>query len=642
MNSIKTLLVVALVGACSLPALADKAMTHKKAIERGLAAYSAEHGSLRGGASCEEAETIVCGGTDVDNTLGEFETYYAFTLTAASDVTIDLSAVYDDGDLDLYLVNGDCTAELGESATYDDNEQIVVNCLAAGDYKIRIDNWDVVEMDFTLGLTCTECVVEPDPCEPFLDAVAISCGDVVQGTTLIDCESSISTYSCVSWNEGGPEVAYVLTTTADMEITAAITNLSADLDVFILASADPADCIAYNNATAVTDCVTAGTYYIMVDGYGTAASDFTLTVTCEECGGVVEPCEPFLNATPIACGDVVTGNNGGCEGVISDYGIGYAEIGPEVAYSFELLTAAELTIALSGMSADLDAYLSPAATPTAAIAYGDNSFTTTCLDPGSYYIIVDGYDGAISDFTLTLTCNDCGVVEDPCDDLVCTDIVLVDGHWETLGSNVGAPDVYGTTAGDVCFSLTLAEPTAIEINTYFAGTDFDTDSYYFWNYMPCDDEYDEATNYLGCNDGLYAEDFATHVLFDCDGMLPAGTYYVLISGYESASGNFELHVDVVDCNPAAAVETPVDFALSQNYPNPFNPTTNIEFTVETGMVNLAVYNLAGQQVATLVNGMVESGTHTVTFDASNLTSGVYFYTLSANGQVATHKMVLVR
>ena len=60
------------------------------------------------------------------------------------------------------------------------------------------------------------------------------------------------------------------------------------------------------------------------------------------------------------------------------------------------------------------------------------------------------------------------------------------------------------------------------------------------------------------------------------------------------------------------------------------------------MVNLAVYNLAGQQVATLVDGMVEAGTHTVTFDASNLTSGVYFYTLTANGVSTSQKMVLVR
>ncbi len=85
------------------------------------------------------------------------------------------------------------------------------------------------------------------------------------------------------------------------------------------------------------------------------------------------------------------------------------------------------------------------------------------------------------------------------------------------------------------------------------------------------------------------------------------------------------------------------FELGQNYPNPFNPATTISYSVaKPGEVELTVFNLIGEQVATLVNETQTAGVHTVTFDASNLTSGVYFYTLRAEGQSLTNKMMLMK
>ncbi len=96
--------------------------------------------------------------------------------------------------------------------------------------------------------------------------------------------------------------------------------------------------------------------------------------------------------------------------------------------------------------------------------------------------------------------------------------------------------------------------------------------------------------------------------------------------------------DCVEANELAA-----DFTLGQNYPNPFNPATTIDFTVpEAGLTSLKVYNLNGEVVATLVNGMMERGEQSVTFDASNLSSGVYFYTLETAGLSSTKKMVLAK
>jgi hypothetical protein len=103
-------------------------------------------------------------------------------------------------------------------------------------------------------------------------------------------------------------------------------------------------------------------------------------------------------------------------------------------------------------------------------------------------------------------------------------------------------------------------------------------------------------------------------------------------------------------DPASSTSTKDDgrgtmdeFALSQNYPNPFNPSTQIRFTLQSSDVTrLTVYDVLGREVAVLVNGTLAAGAHSVTFDASNLTSGVYMYKLEAGGMTMTKRMTLVK
>ena len=88
---------------------------------------------------------------------------------------------------------------------------------------------------------------------------------------------------------------------------------------------------------------------------------------------------------------------------------------------------------------------------------------------------------------------------------------------------------------------------------------------------------------------------------------------------------------------------PVQFNLCQNYPNPFNPGTSFEFQVPGyGLVTLSVYDLFGRQVATLVNEVRPPGAYTVRWDASSLSSGVYFYKLAAGDFTQTRKLLLLK
>ncbi|SMO72811.1 CHRD domain-containing protein [Gracilimonas mengyeensis] len=94
--------------------------------------------------------------------------------------------------------------------------------------------------------------------------------------------------------------------------------------------------------------------------------------------------------------------------------------------------------------------------------------------------------------------------------------------------------------------------------------------------------------------------------------------------------------ETIDSNPA-------EFGLEQNYPNPFNPTTEITFSLaEAGQATLTVYNMLGQEVSVITNQRLNAGQHTVNFDASNLSSGIYLYRLTAENQTISKKMTLIK
>ncbi len=88
---------------------------------------------------------------------------------------------------------------------------------------------------------------------------------------------------------------------------------------------------------------------------------------------------------------------------------------------------------------------------------------------------------------------------------------------------------------------------------------------------------------------------------------------------------------------------PTSFSLAQNYPNPFNPSTQISYAVpKSSKITLEIFDVLGKKVATLVNGIVQPGFYTANFNASSMSSGIYFYRLSSPGAIFTKKMMLLK
>jgi hypothetical protein len=161
-------------------------------------------------------------------------------------------------------------------------------------------------------------------------------------------------------------------------------------------------------------------------------------------------------------------------------------------------------------------------------------------------------------------------------------------------------------------------------------------------------------------------EFAGYAMTNAEGSysingLAAGYYYVFVdkpgfnesstvmvnTGYDITGSPLSASADFTVTSTTSVVVDrtvlPTAYVLEQNYPNPFNPTTSIRYSLPTaGNVTLKVFDIVGKEVATLVNGFQQNGQYTVTFNASNLSSGMYFYRLETGSMTQVKKMVLLK
>jgi hypothetical protein len=181
-------------------------------------------------------------------------------------------------------------------------------------------------------------------------------------------------------------------------------------------------------------------------------------------------------------------------------------------------------------------------------------------------------------------------------------------------------------------------------------------------YSPADPASDAATDSMRYSMSTYTK-FDTLLTAGVDGsavQMNAGLYN--LASKDSADVYFGVGIGATSTEAIALMDSaqakmsklvtavekytaviPVQFSLSQNYPNPFNPSTQIQFSVaERSLVTLTVHDVLGRTVETLKNGVLDAGVYTTRFDASRMTSGIYFYTMTAGGHKETKKMAFIR
>jgi len=153
----------------------------------------------------------------------------------------------------------------------------------------------------------------------------------------------------------------------------------------------------------------------------------------------------------------------------------------------------------------------------------------------------------------------------------------------------------------------------------------------------------ESNKWIKVNsiDGNGTTNTQTNYSFD-DKNLKAGKYNYRLKQIDF-NGNFEYH----NLNGEVEVGVPTKYDLSQNYPNPFNPVTKINFELPyDSKVKMIIYDVTGREIKTLVNEVRTAGYHTIVYDASLISSGVYFYRIIANANgkdfISTKKMTIIK
>jgi hypothetical protein len=590
--------------------------------------------------TCSAAQNVACGdslcgaisvGSDVDwyrivVPQGQCQTWI---IKCFADDTPGLWPYGQELNPHLYFYGSNCTTLLAENddnyGTYPEPEgwdsRLGTGCIAAGTYYIKVGHWGATG-PYVLVTQCTACQCAL-PCNQY-----VLCGSPAEvepnntcpsptQQTIIECDTTVYGLICPVtdhdfWKVIVPPLSKMTLTQSD-GVNCATT---------------PTSCIqsrTYNSSCQLWNGPSQNPWVLVNNGFAPwmIYLDVYSTGACTGTYQLSAVCCPMYNAADhiIAIGAThdytatvntcVTDPCGVAE-VVSEVPAfncsgGHYASGPCVIFSFQLQQhAANVMISDVGAAGSDEQLLvftdftNPLGTCVASSDTGAWGPTGEAVGPlslgaGTYYISVSMY------YSLSPTCGDITLH-------VTSDVVLP----VTLLSFEGVPgdnsvNLLWTTASENGLDRFEIERDGTSI-VHVAARNSATGSSYQWT----------------------------------DASAQNGTTYHYALVVVSVSGNREV-LGQVSATPNAAAAVITEYALRQNYPNPFNPITNITVDLlEDGFASLKVYNLMGQEVATLINRKLDQGRHIVSFDASNLPSGVYVCRLGVNGFVAEKKMLLMK
>ena len=231
--------------------------------------------------------------------------------------------------------------------------------------------------------------------------------------------------------------------------------------------------------------------------------------------------------------------------------------------------------------------------------------------------------------------------------------------FTTTGTPTDGDQIHVTVATDPEFLANVnvytvvSSPVGIIGEFYFgtnvsAGTPHPAIGYdsWFWEKIVV---YGDTVSVYAFADGEAPADTATWTYTTDNVAVGAGAPTFIIVGVTDDDSS-AVHIDEVWYNEtptgmSISDDAPIAsrYVLGQNYPNPFNPTTHIRFNIpETANTKLTVFNIMGEAVANLVDGVVPAGGHTVSWNAANMPTGVYFYRMESGNFTQTRKLLLVK
>lgn len=350
------------------------------------------------------------------------EIVYEFDNPTNQNVLITLTDLQEDLEL-LLLTECDRNACLAVSdRTSTAPEAILYENLPAGIYYVVVEGYTGDESTYQIALECGVPTNEPMVCNP-LGTLACGGTQFVSGTNANGLDN-VSQYSCSESYASGKEVVYTFSTPNSRTIEVSLRPSEGDLDLFILDECDPEECLMASTKSGTEEeglllyAIANRTYYIVVDGYFGAESAFDLSLVCYVPCTDPADCPWQLDCTdaiPIECGQVLTGNtihgndnanSYSCEG-------GYTT-GPEVVFMFENAVTQDVQVLLSDIQPgeNLDLYImnecdvGSCRTLQNKSGNSDEGVVLEALPAGTYYIVVDGYDGSTSSFSLFVECEE--------------------------------------------------------------------------------------------------------------------------------------------------------------------------------------------------------------------------------------------